>query len=75
MKYKIAKNISYRMLENDIVILNHESGYYYVLNETASKIWEFLFVKKVKLRDTIENFVSEYKIEEQILKYLLQASC
>ena len=65
MTYKIAENIAHRTLENEVVVLNLKNGLYYVLNETASKIWEWLFVGKKSISKLISSFVDEYRLDDK----------
>lgn len=70
MSYKIAENIAHRTLEKEVVVLNLKNGLYYVLNDTASRIWEWLFVSKYTMSKVVSSISSEYKMndKEQIKK-------
>ena len=65
MSYKVAENITHRKMENEVVVLNLKNGLYYVLNETASKIWDWLFVDHKSIPKLIAAFSSEYKIDDK----------
>ena len=65
MEYKIAEKIAHRTLESEVVVLNLQNGLYYVLNETASKIWEWLFVSKKSITKVISSLASEYHIDDK----------
>ncbi len=60
MSYQIAKNISYRALDDSVVVLNLKSGYYYILNTTSSCIWDSLFAKKMDIAGTLDNLAGLY---------------
>ncbi len=70
MNYKIAENIAHRTLEKEVVVLNLKNGLYYVLNDTASRIWEWLFVSKYNISKVVSSMSSEYNMDdkEQIKK-------
>lgn len=68
MKFKIADNIAHRTLENEVVVLNLKNGLYYVLNETASRMWEWLFVNKISIPKVISSLVNMYKIDDDMIK-------
>jgi hypothetical protein len=65
MSFKIAENIAYRTLENEVVVLNLKNGLYYVLNETASRMWEFLFVNKKNVQKTVSAVADKYKVSDK----------
>ena len=62
---KIAENIANRTIENEVVVLNLKNGLYYVLNETAIRMWEWLFVNKKSLSKIVSNIASEYQVEDK----------
>jgi DNA-binding NarL/FixJ family response regulator len=37
-----AKNVAWRKVDDEVVILDLETSVYYSLNETASRIWELI---------------------------------
>lgn len=65
VKYKIAESIAYRKLENEVVVLNLKNGLYYVLNGTASKIWEWHLVNKKNIPKLISFFADDYQMDEK----------
>ncbi|MFH1369018.1 MAG: PqqD family protein [Elusimicrobiota bacterium] len=68
MKYTIAKNISYRELENEVVVLNLSNGLYYTLNDTSSNIWKMLFVKKMAVQKIVDGLHKKYKQDTGVIK-------
>lgn len=56
------------MLENEVVILNLKNGLYYVLNKTASEVWDLLFVTKLSIAKVISNLTHKYEINPNTIK-------
>lgn len=67
-RYKIDKdNITYRIIDNEAVILNLDNGYYYSLNEVGTRIWQMI-EKEKKLIEILSSLNEEYQVDEKILK-------
>ncbi len=49
-----SKQVMWNVVDNETVLLNTETGFYYGMNKTASVIWELLETPK-----TIEEIVQE----------------
>lgn len=67
-RYRIDKDsITYRIIDNEAVILNLDSGYYYSLNKVGTKIW--LAIDKQKNIDEILVLLKEeYRVPKEQLK-------
>ena len=60
--YKInSEDISYRIIEDEAVILNLKTSDYYSLNKTGTFIWKLL-ENKANLEDIISKFADEFGI-------------
>ena len=71
---RIRENILYRIENGKAVLLDAISGEPYILNETATKIWQYLD-GKTELNKIIEQIVCDYQtdkkqIREEILQFL-----
>jgi hypothetical protein len=63
--YKInSENITYRIIDNQAVILNLNTGDYYSLNETGTFIWG-LIEKGITREDLIDRVLEEYAIDKK----------
>lgn len=65
MRFKVAKNIVRRKLENEVVILNLKNGLYYVLNDTAGSIWDGLFVDNRSAAQVVGSIAGEYRTADK----------
>ncbi|MBL7130824.1 MAG: PqqD family protein [Candidatus Omnitrophica bacterium] len=67
-RYTIDKDkVTYRIIDNEAVILNLDNGYYYSLNEVGTRIWEA--IDKQKDLSQILNFLKEeHQLPERQLK-------
>jgi len=63
--YKInSENITYRIIDNEAVVLNLETGQYYSLNETGTFIWKLLG-KGINRDDLINRIAEEFEIDKR----------
>ncbi len=67
-KYTIDKDkVTYRIIDNEAIILNLDNGYYYSLNKVGTKIWKAIDEQKSLGR--ILNFLKEkYRLPGRQLK-------
>lgn len=63
-EYVCADKFAWRKLDNEVVILDTTSGSYYLLNETAGRIWELL-IEKLSLEKICLNLIHEYDITKE----------
>jgi len=61
--YKInSEEITYRIIDNQAVILNLKTGNYYSLNETGTFIWGLL-QNRISVEDLANRVVEEFEID------------
>ena len=61
-KYAIDKrNVTYRIIDGDAVILNLDNGHYYSLNGIGTRIWEAM-EKGAGLSETVGSLSEEYGV-------------
>ncbi|MBL7196914.1 MAG: PqqD family protein [Candidatus Omnitrophica bacterium] len=67
-RYTIDKDkVTYRIIDNEAVILNLDNGYYYSLNEVGTRIWEA--IDKQKSLDQVLSLLNEeYQLPERQLR-------
>jgi hypothetical protein len=63
----LNKNIAWKRVEDEAVVLNLDTGFYYSLNPISTKIWELLDKKK-GIEEIIREILCEYDVEEKILR-------
>lgn len=73
---KIKKNLALRNIEGKIYVVDTETSYLHCLNETATKIFEYL-MKKYTVEEIISKLVSEYDIsytqaKNDVLEFISQ---
>ncbi|RMD88535.1 MAG: PqqD family protein [Calditrichaeota bacterium] len=64
---KIRENILYRIENGKAVLFDAIEGEPYILNETATKIWQYLD-GKTELNKIIEQIVCDYQIDKKQIK-------
>lgn len=67
-RYKIDKDkVTFRIIDNEAVILNLDNGYYYSLNEAGTRIWVYLNKQKA-LSEILTLLKEEYLATKEQLK-------
>ena len=67
-KYTIDKDkVTYRVIDNEAVILNLDNGYYYSLNGVGTEIWRGIDKGK-NLNEILDSFKEEYQLPERQVK-------
>ncbi len=65
---KIDKNkVYWRKVEDETVILNIDSGFYYTLDGAGSTIWNMIINNKNK-DQIVSNIANEYEIDDRTVK-------
>ena len=68
MQYYVDPNkIVWRRIDEEVIILNLDSGIYYSLNKTGSFIWDLLIQEK-DIEDIILHVSQDYGISEAIAR-------
>jgi len=61
---RIRKDVIFRDLEGELVLLNLETGVYFGLDAVGSRIWELLAADRC-LADVVATLTSEYEVEAE----------
>ena len=62
MKYLVNKNnATWRILEEEAVIINNETSFYYSLNKTGTYIWNLLVEKELTLDEIVDKVSIHYQ--------------
>jgi len=61
---KTAGNITWKDLDSGVVVLNLDSGTYYLLNETASEAWR-AFQEGKGLDEIVDHFLEEFECTKE----------
>lgn len=60
---KISKNVFFREMEGEAVLLNVQTGVYFGLDSTGTAIWQIL-EKKSRLDQVLKAMLQDYEIDE-----------
>ena len=67
-RYTINKDkLSYRIIDDEAVILDLDNGHYFSLNKVGIKIWEAINKQK-SLKEILKLLKEEYQLPEKRLK-------
>ena len=74
MKVTFKENVIFRDLDDEMIIMDMNSGKYFGLNETGARIWSLLNENQ-KIKDIIEKLSDEYDItkeqcEKEVKKFI-----
>jgi len=62
MKYLVNKNnATWRILDEEAVIINNETSFYYSLNKTGTYIWNLLVEKELTLDEIVDKVSIHYQ--------------
>ncbi len=62
MEIKFSKNILFREMEGEAVLLNVQTGVYFGLDKTGTAIWQML-EKKPRVETALKSMVEEYDVD------------
>lgn len=65
-KFRICKNVIYTELDDEAIILDHERGIYFALNEVGMSVIEELSKGSRTVKRLLEVVMSEYEVEEDM---------
>ena len=75
-KFKVNKNVIYTELDDEAIILDHERGIYFALNEVGMTVIEELTKGSRTVQRLLDLVLKEYDVEEDMamedLKLLLE---
>ena len=61
-RVKVSSHILFREMQGEAVLLNFETGVYFGLDSTGTRIWH-LFEKKNRLEAVLDSLLHEYKVD------------
>lgn len=65
MRYAInEKLVTFRVLDDGAVLVNHETGHYYTLNATGTFLWELLAQRELTRAELITALAQEFEQDE-----------
>ncbi|AEI49853.1 PqqD family protein [Runella slithyformis] len=63
-KFKLSSNQVSSSLDNETIILNHDAGVYYGLDEVGTLVWEQLQQNPATVEELTKVIVEEFDIDE-----------
>ncbi|WP_428657892.1 PqqD family protein [Runella sp.] len=63
--FKLSNNQVSSSLDNETIILNHDAGVYYGLDEVGTLVWEQLQQKPTTVEDLKKIVLEEFEIDEE----------
>ncbi len=63
--FQIPEHVLYRKLEDEMVLLNLDSGEYFGLNDTGTRIWELLAGGRSR-REIAVTLAREFEVELEV---------
>lgn len=66
LKFKICKNVIYTELDDEAIILDHERGIYFALNEVGMTVIEDLSKGSRTVQRMLDTVLREFDVEEDM---------
>ena len=63
--FKLSPSLAWRKVDEEVMVLNLETSFYYSLNETGARIWELLDQGKTA-EQIAGTFMTEYDVNEKV---------
>ncbi len=67
-KYKLSNDQISTTMAGESVILNHNKGEYYTLNEVGSAIWDLFKTGPKNIEELVQGIMDEYEVAEEDCK-------
>jgi hypothetical protein len=72
MTFEHAKDVIVAEFDDEIVLLNTQTGFYYVMNDTGMQVWR-LIREKQTFEQIIDTLAEEYEVDESQLRTDVEA--
>jgi hypothetical protein len=63
-KFKLTQNQLSSNIADETIILNHQDGVYYGLNETGTFIWDKLKVQSLTYKNILSEILEAYEVDK-----------
>lgn len=73
MYVKLVKEIEVTELDGEKVMIDFETGKYFLLKGSGSAIWDMMQDGDILFEDIINNLLEEYDVEEDVCKEAVDA--
>ena len=65
VKWQVAPDVLSSKIDEEVVLMSIETGYYFVLDKVGSTIWEHLAKNSATLEELVTKLVGEYDIDQE----------
>lgn len=71
--WKVSEEVLSSKIDEEVVLMSIEAGYYFTLDPIGSRIWELLSEKSYTLEGLVEALMEEYEVDEATCRADVQA--
>ena len=72
--FSIPEHVVSRKLDDEMVLLNLDSGEYFGLNDTGTRVWELLADGRSR-EEVIDHLIEEFEVEGEVASGHVAALC
>ncbi len=72
--FQIPEHVLSRKLEDEIVLLNLDSGEYFGLNDTGTRVWELLVAGRGR-SEIVDQLIAEFEVDRERASGHVAALC
>lgn len=71
--WKVSEEVLSSKIDEEVVLMSIEAGYYFTLDPIGSRIWELLSGKPYSLDGLVQALLEEYEVDEPTCRADVQA--
>lgn len=65
IKWKVSPDVLSSSIEEEVVLMSLEAGFYFSLDPVGSHIWEILSKKPAAIPELVDHLMEEYDVDRQ----------
>ena len=71
--WKVSEEVLSSKIDEEVVLMSIEAGYYFTLDPIGSRIWKLLSEKPYTLEGLVQALLEEYEVDEATCRADVQA--
>jgi hypothetical protein len=64
-KWRVSQGVLSSKIDNEIVLMSIESGYYYTLDQTGSIVWDLLSKQQSTIEELTVQLMEEFEVDKE----------
>lgn len=71
--WKVSEEVLSSKIDEEVVLMSIQAGFYFTLDSIGSRIWELLSEKPYTLEELVQTLMEEYEVDEVTCRADVQA--